>query len=214
VHADRVHAVQLSDGRTIEADAIVLAVGPAAAAKLLSGAPQEALQGWAEAARPVHAACLDLGLSRLTCPEALFALGIDQPMYYSVHSASARLAPPGGAVVHVAKYLDPDMPSAPASDERVLEELMDAVQPGWREHVVVRRFLPKMLVSNALPTATLGGFSGRPGPAVPGVEGLFVAGDWVGPRGMLADAAMASAEAAAEAAVRHAARPLPSTSAR
>ncbi|HEY7181957.1 MAG TPA: NAD(P)/FAD-dependent oxidoreductase, partial [Blastocatellia bacterium] len=33
---------------------------------------------------------------------------------------------------------------------------------------------------------------------VPGVEGLYVAGDWVGPEGMLADASMASAKLAAE----------------
>jgi pyruvate/2-oxoglutarate dehydrogenase complex dihydrolipoamide dehydrogenase (E3) component len=39
---------------------------------------------------------------------------------------------------------------------------------------------------------------GRPRPDVPGVEGLYVAGDWVGPEGMLADASMASAKLAAE----------------
>jgi thioredoxin reductase len=35
------------------------------------------------------------------------------------------------------------------------------------------------------------------------VQGVFVAGDWVGPAGMLADASAASGEAAAMAAVRH-----------
>ena len=45
-----------------------------------------------------------------------------------------------------------------------------------------------MIVSNALVTAE-DGFAGRPGPAVPNVRGLCVAGDWVGPDGMLADGA-------------------------
>jgi hypothetical protein len=35
---------------------------------------------------------------------------------------------------------------------------------------------------------------------------VFVAGDWVGPEGMLSDATLASAEAAARAAVAHAVR--------
>jgi hypothetical protein len=36
---------------------------------------------------------------------------------------------------------------------------------------------------------------------VPGLEGAFVAGDWVGPDGMLTDAAICSAAAAARAAL-------------
>jgi phytoene dehydrogenase-like protein len=54
-----------------------------------------------------------------------------------------------------------------------------------------------MTVSHALVTAAQDGTGGRPGPEVPGIPGLFVAGDWVGPSGILADAALASAEAAA-----------------
>ncbi len=45
--------------------------------------------------------------------------------------------------------------------------------------------------------ATAGGTAGRPGPAVPEVANLFVAGDWVGPEAMLADASFASARQAA-----------------
>ena len=39
-----------------------------------------------------------------------------------------------------------------------------------------------------------------------GAPGVFVAGDWVGPIGMLSDASFASAEAAALAAVAHVTR--------
>jgi pyruvate/2-oxoglutarate dehydrogenase complex dihydrolipoamide dehydrogenase (E3) component len=38
------------------------------------------------------------------------------------------------------------------------------------------------------------------------VAGVYVAGDWVGPRGWLADAALSSGEAAGRAAAREAAR--------
>ena len=48
-----------------------------------------------------------------------------------------------------------------------------------------------------------GGLAGRPGVAVPDRPGTFVAGDWVGPEGHLADAVLASARAAALAAVAH-----------
>jgi len=72
------------------------------------------------------------------------------------------------------------------------------MQPGWREVVVERRFLPSLVVSHMLVTAAAGGTAGRPGPAVPGIRNLYVAGDWVGPEGMLADASLASAKRAAE----------------
>ena len=45
-------------------------------------------------------------MSRLPAdPPRRFALGLDRPYYFSVHSAAARLAPEGISVVHVMKYL-------------------------------------------------------------------------------------------------------------
>jgi hypothetical protein len=54
-----------------------------------------------------------------------------------------------------------------------------------------------MVVSNGLVTAVRGGTPGRPGPAVPDASRLYVVGDWVGPKGMLVDASLASARLAA-----------------
>jgi phytoene dehydrogenase-like protein len=105
-------------------------------------------------------------------------------------------------MIHVARYLPVGAESDPRADEHELEGLLDTIQPGWREHVVVRRFLPRLTVMNAMATAAAGGTAGRPGPAVPGVRGLFVAGDWVGGEGLLADASVASAASAAELAAR------------
>ncbi|HEY8600153.1 MAG TPA: FAD-dependent oxidoreductase [Thermomicrobiales bacterium] len=193
-----VRGVRLADGAVIEAAAVVIAADPATAAGLVGGAAGGALADWAARAIPVEMACLDLGLSALPDPAANLAFGLDRPLYLSVHSAVARLAPAGGAVIHVGKYLRGDEPTEPEADLRELEGLLDLVQPGWRERVAARIFLPRMTVTNALVTAEGGGLAGRPGPAVPGFPGLYVAGDWVGPTGMLSDAALASAKLAAE----------------
>jgi phytoene dehydrogenase-like protein len=207
LHDHVVRGVRLADGRTQNAGAVIVAAGPGDARGLLHGDAAATLRGWEKAARPVRAACLDLALQRLPVPQANFALGIDRPVYLSVHSAVAKLAPEGAALVHAAKYLPAEPASGAKHDEGELEELMDLVQPGWREQVVARRFLPRMVVTHALVTADNGGMAGRPGPAVLGVEGLFVAGDWVGGAGMLVDASLASAEQAARMATAFTARP-------
>jgi phytoene dehydrogenase-like protein len=186
--------VCLADGSRLEAPAVVIAVAPQAAAALLADG---ALSRVAAEAVPVRIATLDLALERLPRPAATFALGIDEPLYFSVHSAAAALAPRGGALVHVMRYLESEVDvSAATRLEGRLEELLDLVQPGWRDNVVHRRFIPDLVVSNALVTAA-GRGAPRPGPVVPGTTGVFLAGDWVGEEGMLADAALASARRAA-----------------
>lgn len=196
----RVHGLRLADGTVHEVDAVVLTGSPGEVASLVPG--DAVLAREAAEAVPVKAATLELGLSALPRPEALFALGVDGPWYASVHSASARLAPEGGAMVHVMKYLGGADPEARESE---LEAIMDTLQPGWREHVVARRFRPTLTVTHLLPSAKAGGLSARPTARVPHVDGLFRVGDWVGPEGMLADAAFASAESVARALVtRHA----------
>jgi hypothetical protein len=69
--------------------------------------------------------------------------------------------------------------------------------------VVHERYLHRCVVAHGAPAASGGGLAGRPPIDALGLPGLFVAGDWVGPTGMLADASAASGEAAAIAAVRH-----------
>lgn len=201
-HQTTVQGVALDDGTFIQATGVVITGSPTEAVALVRGHAKTLMQQWATAAVPVHAACLDVGLSRLPQPRARFALGIDRPLYLSVHSAVARLAPSGGAVIHVAKYLPSEPTSEATADEHELEALLDLVQPGWREVLVERRFLPHLTVSHALVPATGGGITGHPGPAVPGVRDLYLAGDWVGTEGLLADASLASAKQAAELILR------------
>jgi phytoene dehydrogenase-like protein len=198
-------ALRLAGGETRTAGAAVVAAAPTDAAAVVYGAARATLERWADAATPVRAACLDVALTGLPAPRALFALGIDRRVYLSVHSAVARLAPAGVATVQVAKYLDPAVDDDPSVDERELEAVLDVVQPGWRLVLRERRFLPRMVVTNALVGARAGGLAGRPGPAVPQAPGLYVVGDWVGSVGMLADASLASADRAATLVARDAA---------
>jgi hypothetical protein len=150
---------------------------------------------------PLHAACLDIALRRLPDPRRPFIYGVDEPLYLVVHSAHARLGPPGGAVLHLVRYDDGRSPPAAASHAR-LERLLDEYQPGWRAQLVHARYLPRMVVTNGLPVAGAG-LAGRAEVSVPGQPGVFLAGDWVGRVGLLADAAAASAVRAAAAADRY-----------
>jgi hypothetical protein len=106
------------------------------------------------------------------------------------------------------RYLHPREHSADAFD-RDLESWLDVCQPGWRDAVVSKRYLPAMVATNDIARAASNGLRGRPGPSVPDADGLYVVGDWVGAEGMLADASLASAELAARYVVerRWAARP-------
>ncbi|MBI4515388.1 MAG: NAD(P)/FAD-dependent oxidoreductase [Deltaproteobacteria bacterium] len=200
-HDDAARGVRLADGTSHRATAVIVALGASEAAGLLSDSP---VGRWAAAAVPVKAACLDVALRRVPRPAASFALGIDRPLYFSIHSAVAKLAPAPGAVMHAAKYLSSE-PSDPKSDEQELEQLLDLVQPGWRSEVVERRFLPNMVACSALATAEMGGIGGRPGVEVPEIRNLYVAGDWVGSQGWLADGSLASAKRAAQLAIAGAA---------
>lgn len=186
-------------------EAVVLAVSPRIASQLLPDS--ETLANAASQAVPVRFAGLNLALHRLPSPEVNFALGIDMPEYLSVHSATAALAPAGGALVHLGWYLTPGKPEATDS-VGLLENMADQLQTGWRDVVRETQRLTGATVAHDFPRAVV---CGRRAEHVVGdTPGVFVAGDWVGDRGMLADAAAASAEAAAFAAMEHA-RALAST---
>jgi phytoene dehydrogenase-like protein len=190
-------------GTRLTADTVLLAVDPTTAAERLG--PAAFARGWSDL-KPVTAACLDVALSSLPKPKKTFALGIDRPLYFGIHSTHAQLTPRGGALIHVAKYRSDgsgsdeydaellQLDDAARADEQELEGLLDEMQPGWRDVVMHRRFLPSLTVSNAL--ATPG--AARPDPITP-VRGLYLAGDWVAGEGSMADAALSSARAAAKA---------------
>jgi phytoene dehydrogenase-like protein len=196
---DRAEGVQLSDGREISARAVVVAGTPKQALSVLRGKAQQELETKLAGAVPVRAACLDLVLSSLPKPGHKAAFGLSRPLYLSLHSEAAQIAPQGIAVLHAAKYLGAEEPGASAEFE--LEGLLDLAQPGWRDRVVARRFLPEMQVHGWRCLASQGGLAGRPGGVLSSCAGVYLAGDWVGSEGMLLDAALASAKGAALRAV-------------
>jgi phytoene dehydrogenase-like protein len=172
------------DGETQRADVVVLAAGGPDAVEKLLGEETPPAPGPA-----AELSVLDLGLSSLPRRSMRFALGIDKPTYLSRHSPPEHR---GGVLLSLASYA--------REPREALEELADSVQPGWRERIVLERFLPRMVAVSATPTPNGGGLAGRP--AVDRGNGLYLAGDWAGPEGWLVDSALASGAAAAAAALR------------
>ena len=192
----RASHVMFANGVRVAADAVIIAASPRAAREMLGPAIDDSLS-----TTEVRVATLDLALRTLPRTRTVFACGIDEPWSFSADSVIARVAPTDGAVVHVVKYLCAGATGGSA-DEGQLEHALDLLQPGWRRLVIYRRFLPTMPVAHAMVAADQGGFLGRPSGRFPGLENVFLAGDWVGPVGQLADASIASAVEAARAAAQ------------
>lgn len=194
---DQIEGIRLADGRRVAARAALLAITPAEVLKLLDADSYASLRLALAAIQPVRVACLDVALSRLPAPQHAIAFDLEQPRFLTSQSLFAHVAPAGGALIHAFKQLDPVQPGDPHQDERDLEEWLDQVQPGWRTVLVRRIYLPRIEAISLLPTAQSGGLAGRPGVQVPGISNLYLAGDWIGKAGYLADASLASAREAA-----------------
>ena len=195
----RVEGVRLRSGEIVPAHAVIMAVSPYEASALVDGGTHPYLRKLAETIVPVRVACLDVALRRLPpSPHYPAILDLDQPRFLAFQSLAAKIAPPQGGLIHTLKYLDPAHPTNPHEDERDLENLLDTAQPGWRDQLVKRIFLPRIEAINMLVTASGGGLSGRPQPVVNGITGLYMVGDWIGPEGYLVDTSMASARRVAQ----------------
>jgi phytoene dehydrogenase-like protein len=185
-------AVQV-DGSVIPCDQVVIASSPGVADSLL--APLLGHSSFAATARPCTAAVLDLGL-RGEWPGPRFVLDLDEPTYLSVHSDVAALAPAGHTLLSLIWYRRGGEEQSAAQLRERLERHVRRWMPNFEQAVVVDQFLPNITVANDLPQASRGGLTGR----APGQvdEGLHLVGDWVGDRGVLFDASMASATRACE----------------
>jgi phytoene dehydrogenase-like protein len=188
--------VGTSDG-DLEAGAVVLAAGtPDACGALLPEAPGS----WTGLGPPSYASCLDVGLDHV--PALTSLLGMDQPLYASRHAPAAALAPAGSSVVHAMQYLRTDEHLDPGACRSVLEAHLRLGGVDV-ERAVVARYLHRMMTVSSLPTPERGGLAGRPAIDSTGLDDVFVAGDWVGPTGYLADGSLASGEAAGSRAAAH-----------
>ena len=192
-----------ADGRVVLARTVVVAAGtPATCAALLPTRPA----AWDALGPPAEVACLDLGLPFV--PETTVLFGVDRPLYLSRHAPPADLAPPGGSVVHVMRYLRAGEEWTAADGRADLEEhaRLAGIDPDRAERA---RYLHRQVACPALPTPATGGLRGRPGVADTGLDGVLVAGDWVGPVGHLTDAALVSGEAAGRLAAERSASGIP-----
>ncbi|WP_248927012.1 FAD-dependent oxidoreductase [Paenibacillus hamazuiensis] len=191
-------AVRFADGETVVADGVILAVPPAECCRIFEGADRTVLEIWRKQARPVTSACLDLVMRKLPRPDIQFVMGVDSPFLFTNLSRASKLSDNGLIAVSMLKYHGAAQPDA-ERDRADIERTLDLLQPGWRQEVVGRQYLPNMIVVHDHPHAMR---TSIPGPAVSEMPGLYVAGDWAGHRELLADAAAASAKRAAEACLR------------
>ncbi|TLS48413.1 NAD(P)/FAD-dependent oxidoreductase [Paenibacillus antri] len=193
-----VRHVRCEDGTTIEADHAIVTAPPAIAHRLVPHAEATALHAWREQAIEITAACLDVALRRLPRPNQQFVYGIDRTVFLSNQSRVAYLSDDGAQVLSVIKYQGEE--KDPVRDLQELEQTLDLVQPGWRNEVVAKQYFPKITVCHDFVHMKR---KHRPGPAVPEIAGLYVAGEWATHGEMLVDAATASAKRAVQHILLH-----------
>jgi phytoene dehydrogenase-like protein len=200
--AGRVRGVRLRDGKLVEASAVIVATSPREAVKLVDDGTFTPLREAIDSLVPARLACLDVALRQLPASRFTIVQDLEHPRFLTTQSLYSRVAPEGGALVYTFKQLDLTHPTDPRDDERDLEDLLDTALPGWRDLLIRRIYLPRIEAVGALPMARSGGFAGRPGPRVTGLDNLYLAGDWIGPEGFLVDASAASARQAARLVLR------------
>lgn len=186
-----VRHVVCEDGTIVEASHVIVAAPPSVAHRLVPGADATALRTWKEQAIEITAACLDVALKKLPMPKQQFVYGIDRTVFLTNQSRASVLSDDGDQVVCVLKYQGEETNAE--ADLRELEETLDLVQPGWRDQLVAKQYLPKMTVCHDFMHLKR---AENPGPAVPEIAGLYVAGDWASHGELLVDAATASARRA------------------
>ncbi|KGX86281.1 phytoene desaturase family protein [Pontibacillus marinus] len=186
--------LQLSNGETINAERVIFTGSPQDMKGIITDG-EESIQ-LAERIEPVKAATLDVALSTLPNPKKKFAVGLNDPLYFSVHSGYARLSEDNkGIVLHVLKYLHPDEDLDHRKIKEELEQFLERMQPGWKEYKITSRLLPAMTVNQRLPKVedkgefTKSMLFSRP---------IYVAGDWASPDSMLSEAAITSGKRAAQ----------------
>lgn len=183
--------VLCSDGTLIEAKYVIITTSPATAYQLVKDAKKTSLLTWKEQAIEITAACLDVALRKLPVPNQQVVFGIDQTVFLTNQSRGAYLSDDGAQVISLLKYQGQETDSN--KDLQDLEQTLDLVQPGWRQELIVKQYLPKMTVSYDFPHMNR---TDHPGPAIPEIKGLYVAGEWATHGELLVDAATASAKRA------------------
>jgi len=189
----QVKSILCADGSKIEASNIILTTPPSVTHRLVPHAEKTILEIWNNQAISVTAACLDVGLRQLPVSKYQFIYGLDQPIFFTNQSRpgkprAAMMSDDGAQMISLIKYQGSQTDAK--RDEQQLEQILDIAQPGWRHELVTRQYLPRITVVHDFPhmKRTI-----NPGPAVPEIKGLYVAGDWTSHGELLVDASVASA---------------------
>ncbi|WP_313800011.1 FAD-dependent oxidoreductase [Cytobacillus sp.] len=186
----------LSSGEEILGKYVICTSGPQELIHMLGKKASLPIRDFFAQITPVKGATLDVALSHLPNPKKLFALGITEPLYYSVHSTYACLSDlTKNAILHVFKYHHPKEHIDGSSVKNELEQLLDRLQPGWQQYVISRRFIPDITVNQRLPQIGDELMLQR---SKTEILGLYIAGDWACPHSILADGAVSSGKQAAE----------------
>jgi len=198
IGADSDVAVETSDGGMVAGAAVIAGLSPDAVERITG----TTIAGRGEQGSPLHAASLDLALSRA---HSGIVFGIDEPLYLSPHAPVAKLAPDGHGLVSLLRYAPDGEPPETGDVQSVRGRLRAlATMAGIVDaDILHERYQHRLVVANSFPAARAGGLRGRPAVDALGIAGVFVAGDWVGPEFQLADAASASGESAARRAIAH-----------
>ncbi|SET84658.1 Phytoene dehydrogenase-related protein [Oceanobacillus limi] len=144
------------------------------------------LEHFLDSSVPIQAATMDIALQKLPRPNHSFALSLDQPYYYSLHSKFATLSTEEKShILHVLKYDKTIEKIDHREIQYELENFLERNQPGWRQHVINQRFLPKITVNQRIPRhddhLLLNHMKSKK---------LYMAGDWASQTSMLSEAAI------------------------
>lgn len=184
----------LSNDKEIHAKYVICTTGPHELNKMLHEKINLYQNSFFNQITAVRGATLDLSLTQLPNPRRLFAMGITEPLYYSVHSNYARLSDDTKSkVLHVFKYHHPDDHIDKTCLKNELEQFLDRLQPGWQQYVITR--IPNITVNQRLPQI---GDEQKLQRSKTEIPGLYIAGDWASPDSILTDGAVSSGKQAAE----------------
>lgn len=186
--------IQLLNDVRLQSSNCILAVSPDEVLKLMKDSEQCLIHNWKEQMMRVTCSCLDIGLNKLPNQNVEFVVGIDQPIYLSHQSRSAKVCDKDKAVINIISYHQVGIEIDPQQEKQKMEKLMDSLQPGWRDEVVVQQFLPNMTVTYDFPQVNQNQIQESYSKELPGI---YFAGDWTYHEELLSDAAVASARRAA-----------------
>jgi phytoene dehydrogenase-like protein len=192
------YRLETSTSEDITARYVISTIGPHELNQVLSESVTMSHREFFSDISSVQGATLDVALTELPDPNQLFAMGISEPMYFSVHSHYARLSDLSNSVVlHVFKYYHNKESIDGKKVQLELEQFLEKVQPGWQKYVITKRFIPKITVNQRFPLV------GEEQKLMPrsktSLLGLYIAGDWASPDYILSEAAISSGKAAADA---------------